>query len=214
MENARRLLPLAKRLTIESLRERVKTSPLREEAQMIAAVKQVVYDRGLGDIAEVREENLSRIWIGPYYAIELSSDDAAVLVLSHELTHVAARAGRLNKLIDSVTANAQFDAHLESNHQQKEELACDFIAAEALKRFIANHPTNEPNSLRFSLAFGYERPADRLNRAWGDFCASYRGDSRDNEHLSQEQTIRSLVVLDQELKALVPDDALASRLCR
>ena len=214
LKNARRLLPLAKRLTLETLRDRVKTSPLTREARLIASVNHLVLDQTLSDRAEVRDEDLSKIWIGPDYAIGLTSDDEAVVLLSHELTHIAARSGRLNKFIESVTTTAQLGARIESNSEQKEELACDFTAAEVLKRFIALHPTSELNSMRFSLPFGYEAPAKRLTRAWADFCASYTGDSRDDEHLSQDQTLRSLIVLDQDLKAFVPDDALVTRFCR
>jgi len=213
LKNARRLLPLAKRLTIESLRERVQSSRLMKEARLIASVNHLVLDQTLSDSAEVRSEDLSKIWIGPDYATDLISDDEAVLLLSHELTHVAARTGRLHKFIDSVTLTARLYAGIELNQEQKEELACDFTAAEVLKRFIATHPTSEPSSMRFSLAFGYETPAKRLTRAWTDFCASYRGDSRDDQHLSQDQTIRSLIVLDQDLKALISDDALVTRFC-
>jgi hypothetical protein len=214
LKNARRLLPQAKQLTLEFLHERVKTSALTKEARLIAAVNHLVIDHSLGDSAEVREGDLSKIWIGPDYATYLVSDDEAVLLLTHELTHVAVRAGKLNKFIDSVTTTARLSARIELNQQQNEELACEFTAAEVLKRFIATNPTNEPSSERFSLAFGYETPAKRLTRAWADFCASYRGDSRDNQHLGQDETIRALIVLDQDLKAFVPDDSLPSRFCQ
>ncbi len=214
LRNARRLLPLAKQLTLETLRERAQVSSLNKEARMIAAVNHLLIDRDLGDSAEVRDDDLSRIWIGPDYATDLSLDDEAILLLSHELTHVAVRTGRLNSFIDSVTTTARVSAGVELNHEQKEELACDFTAAEVLKRFIAMNPTSESGSMRFSLAFGYESPAKRLARAWGDFCASYKGESRDREHLSRDQTIRSLVVLDEDFKSFVPDDALVNRFCR
>jgi len=209
IKNARRLLSLAKRLTLESLRERIKNPSLSKEAKLIASVKRVLLDPTLSDSAEVRSGDLTKIWVGPDYAAYLTSDDEAVLLLTHELTHVAARAGRLNAYINGVNSTA----HTDLNDDQKEELACDFTAAEVLKRYISSHPTSEPNSMRFSLAFGYETPAKRLTRAWADFCASYRGDSRDDTHLSQDQTIRSLIMIDQDLKALVPDDALATRFC-
>jgi len=83
-----------------------------------------------------------------------------------------------------------------------------------LKRFIVMNPTSESSTMRFSLAFGYENPEKRLARAWADFCASYKGESRDKEHLSRDQTIRSLLVLDEEFKSFVPDDAVVSRFCR
>jgi len=214
LRNARRLLPLAKQLTLETLRERAQVESLTKEARMIAGVNHLLIDRNLGDSAEVRDEDLSKIWIGPDYATDLSLDDEAILLLSHELTHVAVRNGRLNTFIDSVTTTARVSAGVELNHEQKEELACDFTAAEVLKRFIVMNPTSESSTMRFSLAFGYENPEKRLARAWADFCASYKGESRDKEHLSRDQTIRSLLVLDEEFKSFVPDDAVVSRFCR
>ena len=213
IRNAGRLLPLAKRLTLESLRERVKTSALTKEARLIAGVKHLVVDRTMGDSAAVNDGDLSKIWIGPDYATNLTLDDEAVVLLGHELTHVAARTGGLNDFIENVTATAQPSAGILFSQEQKEELACDFTAAEVLKRFIALHPTSELSSKRFLLPFGYETQAERLKRAWTGFCESYRGDSRDAEHLGRDQTIRSLTVLDEDLKAFVPSDALEIRFC-
>jgi hypothetical protein len=214
MRNTRRLLPLIKELTLDALRTRLKTKGLLKEKRLIASVRQVVLDRRLGDSAEVWDEDLSVIHVGPEYAVDLTSDDIAVFMLGHELTHVAARTGRLKQFIEEVSETARLSASVELGEGQKEDLACDFIATEVLKRFIALHPTGEANAARFSHAFGYDPPAERLARAWQDFCASYDGDLRDGEHLNQAQTIRALVGLDPELKALVPDELMSTRLCR
>jgi hypothetical protein len=214
MENVRRLLPLAKKLTLESLRERLKTTGLLREKRLIDSVNQVVLDWRLGDAAEVREENLTIIHIGPKYAASLTSDEEAILLLGHELTHVAARTGRLNQFIGDVTETARLNASIELGERQKEELACDFIGAEALKLFIALHPTGEAKDERLARAFGYEPPSERLARAWQVFCASYNGDPEDEDHLSQDHTIRALLGLDPELKAFVPDDATSTSFCR
>ena len=214
MRNARRLLPLVKKLTLESLGASLKTSGLSRERRLIAAVRHLVLDPRLGSSAEVREENLSVVHVGPEYAAYLTSDDEAVLMLGHELTHVAARAGRLNHFIRGVSEKAWRFASVEPRERQKEDLACDFIGAEALKRFIALHPTDEADAVRFSRVFGYETPSERLARAWEDFCASYEGDHGDEEHLGRNQTVRALLRLDPELRTLVPDDASSKRLCR
>jgi hypothetical protein len=214
IKNARRLLPIARELTIESLRDLTKNPNLSKEAKLIRSVRVIVLDSQLADFSEVRDDDLSVIRIGKDYATCLTSDDEAMLLLGHELTHVAARAGRLSKYIDAVNETALRSAQVSTSEPQKEELACDFAGAEVLKRFISARPTSESSTDRLSRVFGYELPAERLKRAWGDFCASYDGDPGDKEHLSQSQTVRSLLALDPEFKALIHQDALPENLCR
>ena len=218
IENARRLLPLAKRLTLESLREaqigeRLKTSGLSREERLINGVKKIVLAPGLGDSAEIWDDRLTEIRVGHDYALNLISDDEAMLLLSHELTHVAARGGRLKQLIENVAETTRLSTNIEPTVEQKEDLVCEFIGAQALKRFIALEPTGVRDAERFSRVFGYESPSERLARAWEDFCASYNYDPGDGDHLSQNQTIRALVGLDPELKALVPNDPVFPPLC-
>jgi hypothetical protein len=210
IENARRLLPLARQLTVGWLSEHLK---VKREARMIDSVRSVFLDWSLGASAEVRERNLKQIRIGPNYATLLTSDDEAVFLLGHELTHVAARTGRLKNLINSTTETVSAATRIQLNDEQKEELTCDFTGAEILKRFVAGNPTNESEAVRLSRTVGYEPPAQRLTRAWTDFCSSYNGDVGDHEHLSADQTVRSLVVLDPDLKALIPLDTNPTRLC-
>jgi hypothetical protein len=214
MKNARRLLPLAKKLTLESLKDRVKTADLLREKRLISSVHHLLLDTYLSYSAEVWEDDLSGIHIGPDYAAHLTSDDETMLLLGHELTHVAVRAGRLNNFIESVNDVARASANLELDEEQKEELACDFIGAQVLKRYLAIYSKDQANALRFARASGYEPLSERLEHAWQDFCASYNGVSPDQEHLSQDQTFRALLGLDPELKALIPDDAISTRLCR
>jgi hypothetical protein len=218
IRNVRRLLPLARQLTLESLREAQVSDPLKRsglsrEKRLIDAVHKIVLDPSLADTAEVRDDRLSEIRIGPDYALHLISDDEAIFLLGHELTHVAARSGRLNQFIEHVTETARLSADVELMEDQKEDLACDFTGAEVLKRFIALHPKDEPEAERFARAVGYEPPAVRLARAWDDFCASYNGDAGDEEHLSHTQTLRALFGLDPKLKALMPQDSISSTLC-
>jgi len=214
MDNARRLLPLAKRLTLQSLRGSLKSDGLSRERRLIASVRRVVLDPGLGNAAAVSERDLTTIGIGPEYAAYLTADEEAMLVLGHELTHVAARGGRLYDFIESTSDVARRFADLALNAVQKEELVCDFTGAQVLKRYIALRPTARPGPERFSSAFGYAPRSERLAHAWQDFCASYNGDPEDGEHLSEEQLFRILPGLDPRLKALIPDDATSTRLCR
>lgn len=214
MKNVRRLLPLARKLTLATLSERLKTTRLSREKRLVAAVQRIVLDPRLGSAAEVWGDDLTVIHVGPDYAANLTSDDEAMLLLGHELTHVAVRTGRLNDFIEKVNEGALTTAGLELDEEQKEELACDFTGAEVLKRYIYLHPTEEMNKERFSRAFGYEPPGERLAHAWQDFCASYNGSPPDDEHLSQAQTLRLLLGLEPEFKALIADDAFSPRLCR
>lgn len=214
MKNLKRLLPLAKKLTLESLGEMLKTTRLSRETRLIAAVHQLVLNPSMGDAAAVWEEDLSVIHVGPDYAAYVTSDDEAMLLLGHELTHVAVRTGRLNHFIENVNQGARTTANLELSEDQKEELACDFTGAEVLKRYIALYPTEEQNAQRFARAFGYEPSSERLAHAWQDFCTSYNGGPPDKEHLSQDQTLRALLGLDPELKAMIPEDAISMKLCR
>ena len=214
LKNLRRLLPLAKSLTLQALGDSLKTSRLSRERRLVASVRRVVLDPGLGNTAGVDENDLSVIHVGPDYAACLTSDDDAMLLLGHELTHVAARAGRLKRLIEGVSELARRSADLVLDGDQREELACDFVGAEVLKRYITLHPTGERSAERFVRPFGYQPPPERLAGAWKDFCASYNGDPLDEVHLSQYQTLRVLDGLDPELKALIPDDATSTQLCR
>jgi len=214
LKNVRRLLPLARNLTQDALAGLVKTTNLFREKRLIAAVRRIVLDSSLSNAAGVREDDLSVIRVSPDYAAYLVSDDEAMLLLSHELTHVAVRTGRLNAFIEDVNEVAHSAARLELNEEQKEELACDFTGALVLKRYIALYPTDETGVQRFSRLFGYEPPRVRLALAWQNFCDSYNGAPPDDEHLSQDEILRALVGLDTELRALIPSDAISTAICR
>jgi hypothetical protein len=219
LKNIRRLLPLAKLLTLDALRTaqtdgRLKSSGLLKEKRLLQGVRTIVLDSQLIGDAEVWGDRLSEIRVATDYAPALISDDEAIFVLGHELTHVAARSGRLKSFIDKVKQTASLSADVEPTGEQQEDLACDYTAALVLKRFIMLYPTGETEKERFSRIIGFEPPSERLALAWEDFCASYNGVSGDEDHLSKAQTMRALVGLDPELKALVPDDALTSMLCR
>lgn len=214
IENARRLLPLGKKLTLQALGFGLKTSALSREKRLIASVRRVVLDPGLGNAAGVWEGDLSTIRIGPGYTAYLTSDDETMLLLGHELTHVAARGGRLQALFEGAGRVARESAGLVLDEVQKEELACDLTGAEVLRRYMALRPTGRAGTERFSRAFGYKPRSERLAHAWQEFCMSYNADPADEEHLSLAHTFRLLPRLNPKLKALIPEDAISPRLCR
>ena len=219
LKNIRRLLPLAKLLTLDALRTaqtdgHLKTSGLLKEKRLLQGVRKVVLGPELEGDAGVWDDRLWEIHIAADYAPALISDDEAIFVLGHELTHVAARSGRLGQFIDNVKETARLSADVEPTREQKEDLACDYIGAQVLKHFIMLYPTGQTEKERFSRITGLESSSQRLALAWEDFCASYNGIPGDEDHLGQAQTMRALVALDPELKSLVPDDALSSTICR
>ncbi len=214
IKNARRLLPLAKRLTLEALRETgAGPDVLKRRAapgtRTVNRVRRVVLDRRLGGAAAVCDERPGEIRIGPNYAMDLTSDDEALFLLAHELTHVAAWSGQLRGFADVLAQRAGLTAAVALNDEQKEDLACEFIAMAVFKRFVELEPAEESKEKRLARVLGYESPSDRLQFAWDDFCFSYYGEhsySGDVEHLSQGEVRRALRELDPELGALIPAD--------
>ena len=218
IKNAARLLPLARRLTLRALRQASASGPvnsgtLAAAKRRISAVNRIMLDAQLGNSGAVWDERPREIRIGPVYAMNLTSDDETLLLLAHELTHVALWSGRLDGLVNRLADKARFTTGVAVTADQREDLACDFVAALAVKRFVELNPTAESKALRLSRVLGYESRDDRLLFAWDDFCASYRdyGDPGDEEHLSQANNLRALRGLDPELRTLVPGDAAAGR---
>jgi len=212
IDNMRRLLPPAQRWVIESLRDAASSYDLKPPEwnsviHLIHGVHKIVRSPSQQAAAEVRQNRLSEILVGSGYAPYLVSDDEATFVLGHELMHVAARSGSLNRFIDGVAVKANHLSNVKPTENQKEDLACDFMGELVLKRFIGLNPTNEAPAIRVSRVLGYESPAERFARAWDDFCASYEGDPGDREHLTQYETIRALSALDPELQAMMPEPA-------
>jgi hypothetical protein len=171
---------------------------------LIDGVHKIICDEHMPGEAAIRDDRLSEILVARTYASDLNSDDEAVFVLAHELTHVAARSGDLRRFIDSITESVRRSANVGPTEDQREDLACDFVGELVLRRFITDNPTSESASVRLSRVLGYESTAERFARAWEDFCASYNGDPGDDSHLKQYQTIRALLALDPELASLMP----------
>ena len=219
IKNAERLLPLTRRLTLQALREAGAHGPISSDGltaakRRIMAVNRVVLDPRLGNSGEVWDARPWEIRIGPVYAMHITSDDEALFLLAHELTHVATWSDRLNGFVNTLADKARYTAGVTLTATQKEDLACDFVAALALKRFVELNPTAESKAERLSRVLGYESRDTRLRFAWNDFCASYHGDygdPGDDRHLSQRDNLRALRGLDLELRTLVPGDQAPSR---
>jgi hypothetical protein len=190
--HAASLLPLARRLMIESLRElasthRVGGDVLARAERRVNAVETVRLDDSLGDMAEVYDEEPTVIRVGPEYARALGDDDESVLLLGHELTHAAATGGELDDLFEEIAGEAARRASVSPTEEQREDLVCDLVGAQTLKRFARLRPDGEPAARRVARIFG-----------------AHGGDSGDDtdgdeEHLSSSATWRAITSIDPEL---------------
>jgi hypothetical protein len=193
--NVGRLLPLAKRLTTASLarldkRFDIGDEELRRAERQIGAVDRVVLDDALDDTASVDDESPTEIHVGPGYALHLTSDEEALLLLAHELTHVAAYNNNLRPFIREVARVSESRAGVRPTFGQEEDLACDFLGEQALRRFMGEQHSRLSQAERFALAFGYD-------------CGAQADGDGDREHLGQAETLRALLALDPELGQLI-----------
>jgi hypothetical protein len=148
LHNAGRLLPLAKQFTIEALHRTAVSVGLTEfdlaEAERkINDVDSVVLDDALYDWAEVDLDQPSVIRVGVVYAFYLSGNEEAIFLLAHELTHVAAWSDNIERLMDSISEWSARVSPDGKNGDEKENLTCDFIGAQALKLYMFHYPTVE-----------------------------------------------------------------------
>src|SRR5262249_37964672 len=134
--------------------------------------------------AMVDDRRPFEIHVGPICAETLVSDDEAVFILAHELTHVGNSRGDLQPLTAYISREARSNARVAATDRQQEDLACDFIAELVLRRFIRLRPTASS-------------PEERL-------CLTLAGgNSADDTHLSDAQTLRALFGLDPQLRRLI-----------
>jgi hypothetical protein len=192
LRRAAGLLPLSRRLTLEVLGEmadryhHVGEEELQRAREQVEAVKDVRLDAGLGELGEFDEDEPTVVKVGEGYARSLASDDEAVVLLAHELTHAAAVGGGLNDLVEVVAAEAGRRAGVFAAEGQKQDLFCDYVGEQALKRFARLRPDGE-------------RVAGRVGRAFGGI-GQEDADGEDEEHLSPALTWRALRGLDRELE--------------
>lgn len=145
VERAARLLPIARRLTTEVLADVAGrygggAERLRRACARVEAVTDVRLNEELGELAEFDEAEPTQISVGADYARDLESDDEAVVLLAHELTHAAAADGDLDGLVEAVAAEAGQRAGVAVAAEQQEDLLCEYVGAQTLKRFAKLYP--------------------------------------------------------------------------
>lgn len=194
-ERAQRLLPLAKTLMINSLRQLVveyglDKSPrfqvrLRQATARVNAVKRVRPDMESRDNASVFLSKPHMITFGTIFLAGLRSDEGMISVLAHELLHIAdGDSDSLRALMSAVGNKASDLTGLDIRGQRAEEITCDLIGAMAARAYVANTPS-------------YESIARRLARSVQHNCVEQ--DEGDDDHLSPRNTIRALLALKPAL---------------
>jgi len=201
-ERAQRLLPIAKNLTLNSLRQVVTEygldkSPkfearLRQATARINAVKRVRPDMESRDNASVFLSKPHVITFGTIFLAGLRSDEGMISVLAHELMHIAdGDNDALRPLMSAIGNKASDLTGLDIHGQRSEEITCDLIGAMAARDYVAGSP-------------GYESIARRLARSIQHNCVEM--DEGDEDHLSPRNTIRALLALNPVLvRELIAD---------
>lgn len=201
-QRAQKLLPTAKALVIESLRQlefdyNLQSSQRfdRRVQQAIArvnAVKRVRPDMDSRDNASVFLSKPQVITFGTLFLAGLRSDEGMISVLAHELMHIAdGDNDSLRVLVSAIGNKASELTGLDVTGQRAEEIACDLIGAMAARAYVEDTP-------------GYESIARRLARSVQHNCVEI--DEGDEDHLSPRNTIRALLALHPVLvKELIND---------
>jgi hypothetical protein len=189
-ERAQRLLPVAKRLVIQSIRQlatRYGFAPrhsrrLQQAIVRVQSVRRVKPDMESRDNASVLLRAPHTITFGTIFLVGLPSDEAMISVLAHELTHIAdGEQDSLQVLFRAVGRRASTLTALQVRGQRAEELACDLIGAMAARTYVADMPS-------------YEQLSRRIARSVAHNCVDE--DEGDEDHLSPRNTIRALLALD------------------
>jgi hypothetical protein len=198
-QRARRLLPVAKELVIEALRQLagehgISARQVRAAALRVRAVTKILPDPDLRDNAAVIMSDPHTIRFGTIFLVGLPSDEGMISVLSHELTHIAdGRQNSLHALFYLVGRRAARQTGLRINAQKAEELTCDLVGVRAARTLVARTPGDR------------EPQAQRLSRSLAHNCVD--NDETDEDHLSPRSTMRAVLSLDPVLtRALANDD--------
>jgi hypothetical protein len=199
---AQRLLPLAKNLVIDALKQlvidygfqnsrglEVKVTQGIERVQAVRSVRPDVESR---DNASVFLSRPHTITFGTIFLAGLRSDEGMISVLAHELMHIAdGDHDSLRVLVSAVGTKANSLTGMDIRGQRSEELTCDLIGAMAVRAYIANTP-------------GYESITRRLSRSIEHNCVDV--DEGDEDHLSPRNTIRALLSLNPVLVSELIND--------
>jgi hypothetical protein len=194
-ERAQRLLPVAKELVINSLRQlsteygvqksRYFNLRLTQAIARVNSVKRVKPDMDSRDNASVFLSRPHVITFGTIFLAGLRSDEGMISVLAHELMHIAdGDNDSLRTLVRAVGNRASDLTGLDVHGQRSEEVTCDLIGAMAARAYIVSSPD-------------YESIARRLARSVQHNCVDL--DEGDEDHLSPRNTIRALLALNPGL---------------
>ncbi len=194
-ERAQRLLPLAKELVVNSLRQlstdyglqkrRYFNVRLRQAIARVNSVKRVRPDMDSRDNASVYLSRPHVITFGTIFLAGLRSDEGMISVLAHELMHIAdGDNDSLRPLVSAVGNKASELTGLDVHGQRGEEITCDLIGAMAARAYVGDTP-------------GYESITRRLARSIQHNCVET--DEGDEDHLSPRNTIRALLALNPAL---------------
>jgi len=194
-ERAQRLLPVAKELVINSLRQlsteygvqqsRYFNLKLTQAIARVNSVKRVKPDMDSRDNASVYLSRPHVITFGTIFLAGLRSDEGMISVLAHELMHIAdGDNDSLRTLVRAVGNKASDLTGLDIHGQRSEEVTCDLIGAMAARAYIVSSPD-------------YESIARRLARSIQHNCVDL--DEGDEDHLSPRNTIRALLALNPGL---------------
>jgi hypothetical protein len=194
-ERAQRLLPAAKNLTINALRQLaveygLDKSPkfearMKQATARVNSVKRVRPDMESRDNASVFLSKPHVITFGTIFLAGLRSDEGMISVLAHELLHIGdGDNDSLRPLVNAIGNKASDLTGLDIHGQRSEEVTCDLVGAMAARAYVANTP-------------GYESITRRLARAVQHNCVDV--DEGDEDHLSPRQTIRALLALNPVL---------------
>ena len=187
---AERLLPLARVLTIEALRQiagEYGLAPARVSAAIvrIRAVKNIEPDMELRDNAAVVLNDPHTISFGTIFLAGLRSDEGMVSVLAHELIHIAdGKTDTLRPLFRLIGRRAASLTSLSIYGHRPEELTSDLVGVMASRALVTRTPSAE------SLP-------RRLARSVEHNCVEE--DDTDEDHLSPRNTMRAVFALDPAL---------------
>jgi hypothetical protein len=192
-ERAQRLLPMAKNLVIDSLRQLAKNygfkrsyeAKLQRAVVRIESVSRIKPDMDARDNASVLLTRPRTISFGTIFLAGLPSDEGMISVLAHELMHIADGDDEIMRALFRAIGNHASDLiGQEVREQRAEELACDLVGVLAARLFVAKSPNYEPLPRRIARSLEHN-------------CVDE--DEGDDDHLSPRSTIRALLTLNYSL---------------
>src|SRR6202022_2510240 len=135
---AQKLLPVAKNLVVNSLRQlvieygfqrsRSYSAKIQKAVARVEAVRRVRPDMDSRDNASVFLSRPHTITFGTIFLAGLPSDEGMISVLAHELTHIAdGENDSLRSLFRAVGNRASLLTGLKVHDQRAEELTCDLV---------------------------------------------------------------------------------------